>query len=392
MVSCTLFIASVAFSYINVSAAVLLLVAASAFSFKAVNSKNLIQLVWFSSYSIFCLVPLIIVFVLGRDFDIHIFHYLFLSSCFFYFLTRNISFDLENYVSGKFVSPGLYFAFSLISLPVVYFVGPIAFFTIAGFMVYNIYQKYRCGYGSVFLYILCYLMVFIFYVFFVWDGFGRLLLFGYLLPLYFLAIHHYRLPCTKLVMFFLLPIASILATFIRFRQATLNEILEFSAQDSVVAPYIMVETIAKRFDSNNFSGFYGVIEQILASILFLVPRGLWSDKPYAFGFQYTLNHDQQNLIDAGHSYAGFFFGENIYYLGWFGYIFSFLYLFFIVSLFKFWHKAFGLSVSIVMLMWLMTFYWGGLATFSQRFIMSMLLILIFIVLSKIGTRPGRVHS
>ena len=376
LISILSFLLSIFFEFLSYNVAFIFFLVSVFFLFKFTSLNNYFQLVWVSSFSIFSLSPLIILTLLDKEVYLEVFHFSLLCTLITAFLTKDLVFTLPSHSSDVSSLP-LYFFIALLTVPLVIISGPVVYFSISGLLIFLIYKNASMNKGTLLFLAFFYLLNFITYVTFVWDGFGRLLLFGYLLPIFLIFIARFKLPFIKVTLFVLLPFSSILASFIRFKEATIQDILNFAMQDSVIAPYNMVKEIIDNFDNNEFSGFYGIVEQFFATFLFFIPRFIWEDKPYVFGFQYTINHGSQSLIDAGHSYAGYFFGENLYYLGAWGYLLSLIYLLLFVYLFRFLHFRFGISISVVFLMWVMTFYWGGFGTFFQRLMFSFPFIVFF---------------
>src|SRR5699024_5646232 len=103
-------------------------------------------------------------------------------------------------------------------------------------------------------------------------------------------------------------------------------------------------------------------------------RSIWPDKPYGFGYEYTVRHLDQSLIDAGHSIASTLIGDHIYFLGYFGLYFSILLYMLIALIINLMYKIKGLNGNGVLIISssMMALPWGGITSFSARVILSLL--------------------
>lgn len=247
------------------------------------------------------------------------------------------------------------------------------------------------------IYISLFLFMMIYAVFY-WGGFGRLVLVGFFMTstyMYFLCID--RSYFIKPLIILVIPFGAIVGTFFRFNVYTLREALESSVKDSTVTPYVLMGDIYDLYGGFGINDFSGWFDQIMLFFLSVFPRALWPSKPNGFGYQYTIENLDQYLIDLGHSAFALFFGENVYYLGvvW-GVLGMFVSLCLVLAVYRILmiEKILGGYGIFVVALWIPTYYWGGMQSFSSRFLMSGIPIVFLFILHKIYVlvRARRVPS
>lgn len=245
-----------------------------------------------------------------------------------------------------------------------------------------IYCRHR-GLGAKALAVLLVLAYTIIYSTNYWSGFGRLIIFSPLIVLFILIFKNYMSPILlKFSVFFGMSMGSMLGSMVRSNARTIPEAMQQSLKDSNVSPVMLLTDIYERSATHPIN-FTGWLDQLVLFFSIAVPREFWPSKPQGFGFQYTLDMLDSYLISAGHSIASTLAGEHIYYLGP---IFAIVGLTIGILLISFLYNflrsesIIGGFGSLAVAMWLPTFYWGGMASFSARFSLSAAsLILIFVV-------------
>jgi hypothetical protein len=158
--------------------------------------------------------------------------------------------------------------------------------------------------------------------------------------------------------------------------------------DSNISPTLLLSDIYA-LSGAGISDFGGWVDQVLLFFLIGVPKALWPGKPFGFGYQYTVDNMPDYLVDAGHSIAATFVGEHIYYLGWFlGLAGAVLSVAMLASLYKLLNREtiLGGYGAIAVAVWLPTWYWGGLASFSARFLASAAPLVILYLFHRIYVR------
>ena len=211
-----------------------------------------------------------------------------------------------------------------------------------------------------------------------WSGFGRLIFAGAMALAFLLLSYRVRLSIGRTLFFVIMVVGSLLGTFLRFPSQTADSFLTSIPRDSTFSPIILGQRIVETAYGRPVD-FGGIVDQFVLFVLAPFPRDLWPGKPLGFGFQYTVDNLGQQLIDAGHSIAATFAGEHVYYLG-----LAIFHLTLIAAVFLFWllcrvasdRRLFHGSLAINALMYLPTFYWGGMQSFAARFLTGLPLMLV----------------
>ena len=226
---------------------------------------------------------------------------------------------------------------------------------------------------------------------FSWSGFGRTVLFGWLLLSLLQFLYSINISINKYI-FGLLPGLS--ATMLSSRDIfDLNfSSFEDALNDSAYGPY----RLASEFiDISNEKGidFSGFFDQVLFTFFIFIPRSIWSDKPYGFGFEYTVQNLDASLVESGHSIASTLIGEHIYYLGYLGVVTSLIIFYFIALLTNILYRIKGLNGNGVLIFSasMMVLVWGGMTSFSARVALPTIIFLIlFIMLRKLLTNSMKI--
>lgn len=356
------------------------LFAVSSFFFLlAIEEKNLFHMMWGASFFVFTITPVIILFFLNYDINMYIPNMCVLFSSLVIVLTKGLNYKAREVNKEPHFFNGFPVLFILFFTTIafsgeyfIYFIGLGAY----GFVKVAINNKFQ----SLINYSAIYFSIVLFYYFFYWGGFGRLLIVGYILPFILILSYEFRFVIPKFLLFPTLSLGAVFAVFIRYPNASGNQILTYVVRDSMMAPYFMLESIIDKVGNNQYANIMNLLEQFGLIFTFFIPRTLWSEKPYGFGFLYTIQHDSQALIDAGHSYAGYFLAEHIYFAENLFFLTVIVTLLFVTLSYKFVLSLLGEPFAVIFCMYIMTFYWGGLTAFTQRLSMSFLLLFICIFL------------
>lgn len=215
-------------------------------------------------------------------------------------------------------------------------------------------------------YLIVFIITFFSYVLFSWEGFGRTVVFGWLLLAFLQFFYSINININKYI-FSLFP--GLAATLLVNREI-LN--LKFTGiekvlDDSAYSPYRLASTFIKTYELQGMN-IIGFFDQILYTFFIFIPRSIWTEKPYGFGFEYTVRHYTIDLIDSGHSIAATLIGEHIYYLGYWGLITALIIFSFIAWLINLLYKIKGLNGNGILIFSasMMVLVWGGMTSFSSR--------------------------
>lgn len=226
------------------------------------------------------------------------------------------------------------------------------------------------------LYLLLFIVTFFVYLIFSWGGFGRTVVFGWLLLAFLQFFYSIKFYINKYI-FGLLP--GFGATILTNRDIFELKFSGFeeSLSDSAYSPYRLASTFIDHFNLHGYD-FIGFFDQIIFSLFVFIPRSIWPDKPYGFGFEYTVRNFDDSLIEAGHSIASTLIGEHIYYLGYLGIITSLIVSSFIALLVNFLYKIKGLNGNGVLIFSasMMVLVWGGMTSFSTRIALPTIIFLV----------------
>lgn len=232
------------------------------------------------------------------------------------------------------------------------------------------------------------------YMFFIWEGFGRLMLASWaLIPMFFFFLF-FDIKIRKAVIVPVVALSSIFATFMRFEVKDFDDLLHSVSNDSTTAPVRHAASIYQLSSAEHFSSnVSGMADQFSMFIVGALPRFVWPSKPFGFGYEYVVAEMPAVLADHGHSIAALFLGEQIYYAG---IIWGTVAALVSVSVLVFMHNflfsirsSFKGLYAMPLLMWTMSFYWAGIATFSQRFQQSFLLVLIVLLVERLKPKKER---
>ena len=231
-----------------------------------------------------------------------------------------------------------------------------------------------------FIYLFIFSLVFFIYSFFSWSGYGRTVVVGWLLLANLQFAYSIDFKVNKYA-FGLVP--GLAATLLSDRSLLKLKFSGFESAlyDSAYQPYRLASSFIDEFNISGFD-FSGFFDQILFTFFVFIPRDLWVNKPNGFGFEYTVRHFDQSLIDAGHSIASTLIGDHIYFLGYLGTISSIIVLSLIAYAINFFYKIKGLNGNgvVVFSSSMMVLVWGGMTSFSARIALPGMVFIIVLLL------------
>lgn len=224
---------------------------------------------------------------------------------------------------------------------------------------------------------LIFLSVMAIYYIYGWSGYGRVVIFGYVITAFLFWCYANSIRVNKVALV-LAGTAGSLALVSRksiFTDFDLRDVLN----DSTVGPYRLASDFIDHYDFTGMD-FEGFVNQIIFTFFSFVPRDWWPEKPYGFGFQYVIDNMSARYVDAGHSIASTLVGDHIYYLGWFGLLSGFFIICLIAYLCRVAYNSryFHGFVHVIFAANMMVLVWGGMTSFSARIIFPLIGIFPFV--------------
>lgn len=338
-----------------------------------VEKKSSIHMMFFLGYTVFLFLPALMNwYYLDTEFTLF-----FLSSfisAFFLFLTRHTI--VKDFVSYGYFPKIIFILLSLVCILCVFFGQGGLVTNIFAFLILLLSLCFvQNNFKNNIIYLLIFFTVFITYSLFYWSGFGRTVLFGWLL----LAILQFSYSIGfNFNKYFFSLFTGLSATLLSNRDLLELKFSGFenALNDSAYGPYRLASSFIDNFNKNGLD-FIGFLEQVQFTFLIFIPRSIWPDKPNGFGFEYTVRYLDDYLIDAKHSIAATLIGEHIYYLGYWG-VFTGLLIFSLIAfLTNILYKLKGLNGNAILIFSssMMVLVWGGMTSFSARVILPTIIFL-----------------
>ena len=353
-----------------------------------VNCKSSVHMMFFLGYTAFIFLPSLLNWYY-LDVSLSLFFITSLVSSLFLFITRGTE---VKYFINYGVSPRVFFvSLSFLSIMFV-FLGLGNFVTpVFSFLIVLLSLCFQQGFIRANV---TYLFVFIFvlsvYLLFYWNGFGRLLIVGWLLLALLQFFYSIGFKINKYA-FGLLP--GLGSTFLADRDFLQLKFSGFekALYDSAYGPYRTASSFIDSFNQHGFdvAGFW---DQIMFTFFVFIPRSVWPSKPLGFGYEYTVQNLNTSLIDAGHSIAGTLISFHIYYLGYLGIVTSLLFISIIAFATNVLYRIKGLNGNGVLIFSasMMALVWGGMSSFSARVALSSIVfVLLFTLFRRFLTRKVR---
>lgn len=267
------------------------------------------------------------------------------------------------------------------------FIFPIFFFVAVGFIGSFIYRSKDRRSEGIFAFFL--IMVFTVYLI-SWDGFGRTNIVALCLFLILILMNKRGLFLNKSKAFLIMLIAAVLVpigSIVRYGfEYTLGEGISIIFEDSAFHHLLITTEILDQAPSLKLVEAF---QQFLLFFLSWIPREVWGlvsgfEKPFGLGYSYV---DAALDRSAGENFSVSlgFFGEFIYLYGIWLWIFPYLmFIAFIFIFLKFLIRYDRTSmVALYLTAFLITYVWGGGASFGSRVWWFCMPFLIFTSLSKV---------
>lgn len=354
----------------NAHATILLIFASAALSTRACSFSNPIQMMWMSAHYTFCLMPSAILYISSAGYQFSAAIYLSVFTAIFLSMTK--SFNGNFIILPKLLTDKLYLLFILVATSLLYMTNGESFLYTTPLLgvIFVAHCQSSSRSAAAFSYGIFAGYVFIYAIFF-WSEFGRLVIAGSLLAPLIAVLGRYNLRIAKLPLLILTATGGLFGSLLRIEGATPSTIVTAALRDSAISPLLTAQDLLNRVDPNSPLRWNEWWDQFILYFLGPFPRQFWPGKPYGFGFQYVIDNFESSYVTAGHSIAATFMGEHIYYLS-FPILFagSMLSIILVIvtartaqSL-----KIFLGSGAYLVAMFIPTFYWGGMASFSQRFL------------------------
>lgn len=298
---------------------------------------------------------------------------------FFLFWTRNTSFQkLEGPTSDLRV---IFFSFGIFVIAVGLALGALVMMFLFPIFIFLMASCMRSGRKMHNIKVLSYFLI-IFFIFVVgfWSGFGRLVVAGWILTALIYFCYYSGIKLNRYFAAIAIPFA---VPLLKSRDVFNLHFAGWKTAlfDSAFQPYGFASQFIDKQNIWNLSmDLAGLFDQILFTMFVYIPRSIWESKPVGFGFYFTIQHHDESLVDRGHSVAATFIGEHLYFLGFWGVISAFLMTYIaakiLVAIYNIRYTA-GLPL-IIASSNIFSLIWGGFASFSARFTISLLVLLVVI--------------
>lgn len=344
------------------------------------DKNNLFHMLWLSSFFLFSLLPFAIVFYQHDVVAVSLLPILLAFTFIVFWLTRRCVYVKSNSLHS--ISAWVYCLAQIVTI----FIAAIGYSEVYAYAVplllvfYYFALKRLSAIQGFFLCVFFCASIFLYFVFW-WSGFGRLVLAGWSIVPVLVFILQYDIKYNKIIFCLGICVIGVVMSSLRFDVQSFEDLIYAISQDSVVGPYMLAAKLHNAAASNPlvFFDFSGWLEQFGMLVYGAFPRFLWETKPLGFGYQYTVDNLDSYLVDAGHSVAGLFVAEHLYYLGVLGFVSCLLTLYIMTIFYRFLFRLdYGSGAyALVFLIWLQTFFWGGIASFAQRFQLGAFVVLIF---------------
>lgn len=376
----------------NAHFSILLIFVSAALSTRACSFENPIQMMWMSGHYTFCLMPSAILYISGINTSFSAAIYLSIFTCGFLAMTYSIH-SQRRHLPKSGVTSGIYFFAITGAVSLLYITKGGSFLYVTPLLGLLLASHCREGsrLSSVLIYVLFVAYISI-YVHFYWSEFGRLVLAGSLLAPLLAVLNRFNLTATKIPLLFLTATGGLFGSLLRIEGATPSTIIRAALRDSAISPLVTAQELLNRLDQNAPIRWREWGDQLILYFLGPLPRQWWPTKPYGFGFQYVVDNYESSYVIAGHSIAATFMGEHIYYLSsplfFVGAMLSLILVIATARLAESLPMFLG-SGSYLIAIYIPTFYWGGLASFSQRFLFGFTAALGLMLLTYMWSRFSR---
>lgn len=358
-----------------------LLVISTLICTKICDYKSIFQMSWLGSHYTFCMMPMTLLYASGGQ---PVFTAVAICNIFLYIVLWlsdgaewTLKFEYSRNAVVFFVVYSVFFVACLVVLG-----GNSVLYTVPGLVVLFAWSIGGASATVSLILFGFYSFVIALYAVLFWSGFGRSALAGYVFAPMLLLCYRLGLRISKLAIFISMSFAGIAGSVIRNNFTDIGALVSTSLQDSASSPVILAQDIIDTEGPWGGRGVAGLFDQYVLFLLGPAPRAWWPQKPIGFGFQYTLDNLDYYLVLAGHSIAALYVGEHIYYVG---YVFSMISVLVSLVLFIYFYKflckmrVMHGSIGIALVIYIPSFYWGGMSAFSTRFFLGVIPLALFYV-------------
>lgn len=347
----------------------------------AVQFRNPFQMMWMCGHVTFCIMPVIVISLSGNPFSFVTAALCTLFSVLVLVASHRLTFSIGRVPSVRLsLLTFVISASACVGVLVVTQGQSFLYLTPTLVVAYAVYAGAASKKGSVIGFLMFLLYVYV-YVAFFWSEFGRLVIAGVVLVPTLVLCYRLQLNAMKLPLLAGMGVGGLAGSLLRIEGASLSNIAASALQDSAVGPILTAQSIMDRVAPYADLRVREWLDQLVLFFVGVFPRAWWPEKPFGFGYQYVVDNFTQSYIDAGHSIAATFMGEHIYYLQSPLFVFgTTMALAMVFGLFTLCQKLFRLNGAggLLVCIYLPTFYWGGWASFAQRFLFGFAIFMIIV--------------
>lgn len=346
--------------------------------FLFIEENNPSHAFWGIAFASFIFYPLFITVVFNVS-EVSFYLYMNILFIFIFILLLNKN---DVWKPDKIFNTSVYsyiFYCSILSISLI-FLPRIAHFFTSTFLLWILISNDKGKKTHYFVLTLVYLTYYAFFINYIWDGYGRLILFAYMFMPFYSYVFNIKMPIMKFSIvanMILMPLMSL----VRYGELSVEKMLSDS---SVSAFFLLNDIYIKNASNTLFSvDFNGFLQQVSLVFISFIPREIFPHKPLGFGRLYVETELNRYQYSEAHSIAATLFGDPIYYLGNYLWLPAVLLIIYLFNIFYRYLKTFNNNLSVVFLVFIPTLIWGGLASFSSRFLF---LFLFLFLLSKLRFR------
>lgn len=204
----------------------------------------------------------------------------------------------------------------------------------------------------------------LYYMLFVWSGFGRLNFLTFLILPLIVLVSRKVVSLNKWLLIMLVPIGLIYGSALR----GVNTIsAENFAEGSSSHHLVLMQDLLNNSD-RIFTNLYGLWDQFLLFFLNWFPREIWGQKPIGIGSSFVDTYIGREGFGEAHSVSLGFWGEHIYLNPRFWFVSGFALVLLVAFCSRIVYRlSFGsMPVLLMFQANFLTLFWGGMASFGSR--------------------------
>lgn len=360
-----------------------LVLAASFICAAAAQFRNPFHMMWMCGHMAFCVMPMVVLQAAGYQRTLVVPAVLLLFTIVALVLTRQRRPAVQIIRTADGSSSVIFLAVTIVAQIILIATQGVSFVYLTPLVIiYFASAVKRVGrVAAITLYVLV-LSYMLTHIIWFWGEFGRTLIAGVLLVPTLILLYRMNLDILKWPVLLSTAFGALLGTLIRSDESTsLRNVAQVALNDSAVGPLMLTQQIMDSVVPHSVPKWGAWWDQVVLFFVGVFPRIWWPDKPFGFGFQYVLENFPQSYIDAGHNVATTLIGEHLYYLGIPMFVFgSLLAVLLVCSVYLYAGrlKSAGGEGALIVCLYLPTFYWGGLASFSHRFLFGFIVFLVVV--------------